>query len=144
MYLCRGCSLGAEHAGETFKQVDVLGHLCVRCHDHASRLLRGAICIACYNRQREVDIGRNAKGAPPKPVNRFWALWLPEKTKGTVMATYFISASSESIFAPVIIKASCDLEAKLTMWRRNPKANLAWSARDGVVQRIQMSMWGVF
>lgn len=64
---CRLCPLGAEHAGETDAAITPLkGTLtCGRCHRGASRLIGGHVCPSCYNREREVLVGRNAKGTAP-------------------------------------------------------------------------------
>lgn len=74
-YQCRGCEVGAKHAGvptDAASASRFLGSLhCSRCHGPARRLIRGSICVSCYNREREVLIGRNAKGGKPihgKPV----------------------------------------------------------------------------
>lgn len=68
-YQCRACPVGAQHAGvsvETASGSRFLGSLyCSRCHGSARRLIRGSICVSCYNREREVLIGRNAKGGKP-------------------------------------------------------------------------------
>ncbi len=66
MDLCDGCATGARHAGVT--EVDDrrnAGLVCARCEKPASRLIRGSICVSCYNREREVLIGKNAKGQVP-------------------------------------------------------------------------------
>lgn len=66
---CRGCPLGALHSGvvpETASSSRFLGQLiCSRCHEHTRRLIRKSICVSCYNREREVMIGKNAKGGAP-------------------------------------------------------------------------------
>lgn len=65
--VCRCCRIGAMHAGEDqasmspFKDMPI----CARCHRGATRLIGRHICVSCYNRQRELVIGRNAKGKPP-------------------------------------------------------------------------------
>ncbi len=77
---CIGCAIGRGHAGEdgatpidcTVKRRRV----CVRCRRNGMetgsrfvgrmRLVREhTICISCYNREREVACGRNAKGTLP-------------------------------------------------------------------------------
>lgn len=67
---CRGCVTGALHAGEKpQEQTSALygSLLCPRCtKEKGARIVQG-ICISCYNREREIVLGRNAKGA--KPVN---------------------------------------------------------------------------
>lgn len=66
---CRGCSIGAAHAGERVsgvsELVEALRTICPRCTRPAFRLINGKFCISCYNRDREARIGRNAKGGKP-------------------------------------------------------------------------------
>lgn len=64
---CRNCSLGALHAGEgdavmsRWRGIEI----CSRCHRVGMRLIGGDICVSCWNRQREVIIGKNARGRKP-------------------------------------------------------------------------------
>lgn len=64
---CRLCPLGAVHAGEVAASMSPLkGTLtCARCHRTAGRLIGAMVCVSCYNRAREVLLGRNAKGTKP-------------------------------------------------------------------------------
>lgn len=66
---CRACPVGAEHAGVPTAVASASRFLgvsyCSRCHGDARRLIRGSICVSCYNREREVLIGKNAKGGKP-------------------------------------------------------------------------------
>lgn len=66
---CRGCPLGASHSGASplvASNSRFLGQLiCSRCHENTRRLIRKSICVSCYNREREVMIGKNAKGGAP-------------------------------------------------------------------------------
>lgn len=39
------------------------------------RLIHGALCLSCYNREREVVVGRNAKGVPPKKAAAILRPW---------------------------------------------------------------------
>ncbi|KFG67127.1 hypothetical protein JH26_23815 [Microvirga sp. BSC39] len=39
--------------------------ICGRCHRSATRLIRKHLCFSCFNREREVIKGRNAKGTKP-------------------------------------------------------------------------------
>ncbi|MGY3551177.1 hypothetical protein [Bradyrhizobium sp. USDA 4469] len=64
---CKHCSVGARHAGGADANTSPLrGTLtCARCHRGAMRLIRGMICVSCYNREREALQGRNGKGNAP-------------------------------------------------------------------------------
>lgn len=64
---CRLCPIGAVHAGEVAASMSPLkGTLtCCRCHRTAGRLINSMTCVSCYNRAREVLVGRNAKGTAP-------------------------------------------------------------------------------
>lgn len=73
--LCRNCPIGAVHAGETAASMSPLKGttICGRCHRIALRLIRKHLCVSCYNREREVRVGKNAKGAWPsklRPLSR--------------------------------------------------------------------------
>lgn len=66
---CRGCPVGAAHAGVKVRpspaQAIDPGLSCVRCGQSGGRRLVGSrLCVSCYNREREYEIGRNAKGGP--------------------------------------------------------------------------------
>lgn len=72
---CRSCPVGAMHAGVSPVEQSLSRFLgsgtCSRCHGDARRLIRGSICVSCYNREREVLLDRNAKGGKPihgKPI----------------------------------------------------------------------------
>ncbi len=71
---CRNCPLGALHAGKTVEAAtaltDALRNICPRCERVASRMIGGELCVSCYNRAREVRIGRNAKGGRPLLTDR--------------------------------------------------------------------------
>lgn len=72
---CLRCPVGALHAGETAASMSPLrgSNTCARCQRVAERLIGKHICVSCYNRQRELTIGRNAKGTKPtklKPLHR--------------------------------------------------------------------------
>lgn len=67
-WTCRNCQTGAEHSqvARTDTSRFYRSARCTRCHRPASRLIRGVICLSCYNREREVLIGKNRKGNVPK------------------------------------------------------------------------------
>lgn len=62
---CKGCAIGADHAGVTNVSAAKNPLMCIRCHRPAMRLIRKMHCVSCYNRAREVAIGKNARGAAP-------------------------------------------------------------------------------
>lgn len=64
---CKGCEIGAMHAGEAgASRSPLLGtRICGRCHRTGMRLIGKHLCVSCYNREREVRVGKNAKGSPP-------------------------------------------------------------------------------
>ena len=64
---CRGCPIGAAHAGQAEATTSRLFamSICARCDSGATRLIRGHLCVSCYNREREYLKGRNAKGNKP-------------------------------------------------------------------------------
>lgn len=64
---CKACPIGAVHAGETAASMSpMMGQcICARCHRGATRLVGKALCVSCYNRQREWLIGANSKGTAP-------------------------------------------------------------------------------
>lgn len=64
---CKCCPIGAGHAGEDNANMSALKGvlICARCHRMAQRLIHGHRCVSCYNRERELRVGKNAKGAVP-------------------------------------------------------------------------------
>ncbi len=70
---CRGCPIGAAHAGEKLVQYSSLfgSDICPRCGvGSGRRLIGGSRCISCYNREREFIRGKNAKGRRPVNIQR--------------------------------------------------------------------------
>lgn len=78
---CHGCALGAHHVAETGTAASVrqrsgmpvprslaacISRRCLRCERPAARLLYGALCISCCNRQLELVRGRNGRGSLPR------------------------------------------------------------------------------
>lgn len=71
-FSCRSCAVGAANAGKPHDQFaairDELRPFCVRCQKVSDRIIGGRFCPSCYNRDREVRIGKNAKGGFPNRV----------------------------------------------------------------------------
>lgn len=61
---CRGCEVGARHAGAAEKPAP-RARRCVRCGDGGVKIVGGILCISCYNRQAEFAKGCNGKGKAP-------------------------------------------------------------------------------
>lgn len=64
---CRGCPIGAAHAGERFVRYSRWYgvQFCPRCHTGGLRMIGNRTCVSCYNRNREVKAGRNGRGNKP-------------------------------------------------------------------------------
>lgn len=143
---CIGCATGACHAsGAVITQAQETAaviapakpltyvqtsHMtvCVRCRRGGSadtesrligrmRLVRAhTLCLSCYNREREVIHGRNAKGARPKKWKGLFTIWV---TYGTATAV-----RRERFAQPV----NDHLEAALTVLRRDDRpAFIGWT-----------------
>ena len=110
---CKSCPIGAKHAGDYDNSTSCfLGKiLCSRCQKGANRLIRSSICVSCYNREREVLIGKNAKGTPP----------IFCKDVGSVYASYAID-SGKTIQVSKINKVTSLMEAYLSILHDASKA----------------------
>jgi len=65
--LCRGCPIGATHAGEAMPDPqDDDPHRCLYCGRRGLRLVSRLVCISCANRIFELLRGRYRRIAPPK------------------------------------------------------------------------------
>lgn len=64
---CKTCSVGAAHTGVELILSSWLFDtmICPRCGHGTMRMIRNRACVSCYNREREVKAGRNAKGKVP-------------------------------------------------------------------------------
>lgn len=71
---CMGCPIGARHAGHnvptTAPAVEAIRMMCPRCFHPAERLIKGILCVSCYNRHLEAAKGKNAKGGRPQLLDR--------------------------------------------------------------------------
>ena len=67
LHHCQGCEIGAAHSGVAVVRSNPLygARICSRCHRTSHRLIHDEDCPSCYNRQRELEIGRNGKGTRP-------------------------------------------------------------------------------
>jgi len=146
---CRNCEIGASHAGETITRDNQYygSHLCCRCHTWARRIVHGSVCPSCYNREREVARGLNAKGSPPSPSEWFWGD--PAQTRGKaktarlhqVPLNYRINARARERQAPVVNA----LEGVLAVLRQE-KGRIAFARpiRDTVRGAHQLFLFGSY
>ncbi|WP_454435435.1 hypothetical protein [Thauera mechernichensis] len=63
---CARCPIGAHHAGRQAPPQHLAESTCARCEGHASRIIQGRLCVSCFNRQGEVERGRDRKGNAPR------------------------------------------------------------------------------
>jgi hypothetical protein len=112
---CRACPVGASHAGVPVGCGSVSrfvgSGLCARCQKDSTRLIRGSICVGCYNREREVLIGRNAKGGVPSKCRAVFALTLA-----------CIMSEGQRVEIRRFDRVSSLLEAKISMLRTEAKS----------------------
>jgi hypothetical protein len=88
---CRGCSIGARHAGQPVAEgleeapdQARAAITCTRCGEGGTKIVDGRLCISCYNREREVIRGVNRRGNAPvraKPLRPFAAVVLDDRVK---------------------------------------------------------------
>lgn len=107
---CKGCSIGAEHAGiSDVSQSNLSGSpICARCHRVGSRMVGAHICVSCWNREREMLIGRNRRGVPPK--------FHPALYPGTIR--FFVEGVVKTLSKPHVAQ---QLELIIACIRDNPK-----------------------
>jgi len=84
--MCRGCRIGAKHAGcEEATLSPLFGkHVCGRCGVGSTRLIHGHLCPSCYNREREWVLGRNARGNAPTTLPALHRLAVRYRSGGQV------------------------------------------------------------
>ena len=83
---CRGCAIGAKHAGAEEATLSPLfaAPVCGRCGLGSTRLIHGHLCPSCINRQYEWIKGRNARGNKPSTLPALWKLSIRYRTGGKV------------------------------------------------------------
>lgn len=83
---CRGCQVGAKHAGAEEATMSPLyaKQVCGRCCVGSTRLIGKHLCPSCYNRERELLVGRNARGNVPSTLPPLYRLAICYRTDGRV------------------------------------------------------------
>ena len=93
-YDCKRCQIGAAHADATVNARPRQKRDCIRCGEWAFKLVKGLLCVSCFNRQREVLKGQDRRGRPPHAVIRFWD-HEPAKLPHVVTAIYLFAVDVE-------------------------------------------------
>ena len=99
---CKGCPIGASHAGEPLTPPAPPPRLCLRCGVTARRLIHNQLCMSCYNRERELLTGHYRRRSPPQ---------------GLQIATFQIQ-TAESVTVPA--RAASLAEALLVAAKQAP------------------------
>jgi hypothetical protein len=126
---CVGCEVGRAHAAAPTEAGGAIApQVCVRCRRSAAdidtvgrvRFVRGLICVSCFNREREVVLGRDRKGNRP----------------GLVLCPYEVAVVDASRrLAPARLPLARDrVEVALTAIRQRGAATLVGWASPGLVQ----------
>ena len=122
---CRRCKIGAIHSDEKpYEGVSRfrMNTVCPRCGARGRRLIRNSICISCYNREREVLIGRNARGN------------MPVKAKKPHSVRLFVVDGEQARLVSMSNAVSA-VEAVVTVLRNSPhKVSFAWTPGGGSVE----------
>jgi len=138
---CIGCDVGQHHTDPVALPKPVPAHqsfayrqICVRCRhsgdDDESRLIgrmrlvRGqTMCVSCYNREREVLKGKNAKGARPKKWRHLFYVRIASVENGAMRIEQFDHPVRDR------------LEAMLTILRRKdgPRV-MGWTTSRSIVR----------
>ena len=92
---CKHCPVGRCHAGVQSLKLKRKS-ACVRCQQWSSKLVRGLLCVSCYNRQQEALKGADRRGHPPKTVIRFWD-HDPAREPGRIPAVYAFAVEIEGV-----------------------------------------------
>lgn len=131
---CLNCPIGRAHCGQPASpsaapvaaaEPIYYRPVCLRCRrdgkEEGSRLIsrlrlvrQQTICVSCFNREREVLLGANAKGAKPKK----WQLMRPR-----VAYVRDSRVMREAMATPVVDRA----EVALTLLRRPGAVGVMWA-----------------
>jgi len=122
---CFGCPIGAAHAGAPLPipANKAVADICPRCRRTYRRLVKG-VCVCCYNRQRESDIGANRRGNPPRtPPSEVVSIGVAGlgqyQRRATSVAEVAIAAAQATVEAAMFFRLSAlpmpDRSAKLQL-----------------------------
>lgn len=89
-HACKRCSVGAAHAGG--QPAPATARECIRCDRRGGKLVRGLLCVSCYNRQQEVVKGRDRRGRTPHARVYLWDKE-PQRIRGAMPAIFAIQVN---------------------------------------------------
>lgn len=107
---CSGCPVGAKRAGKDNTPAP-LPRFCCRCLRLSPRLIGKRLCASCYNRERELKIGKNARGTAP------------------IHATPVFPVSIAVNGRIVTLPAASRMEVAMVALRENIGAAIGWTGR---------------
>ncbi|MGF6936983.1 hypothetical protein OKW41_006145 [Paraburkholderia sp. UCT70] len=133
-HACRRCPLGAMHSG-VGRDLNI-GRLsgmtiCGRCHRGATRLIGKHLCISCYNRSRELRIGRNGKGNAPVRLARLDARSVTYRAGGGVKTREL----AESVDTEELIVAVLRDEERTPQFGWHAPAAMDWLLDEDLYDR---------
>lgn len=127
---CRGCPVGAGHAGVEHDPLaiarDAWSKVCSRCLHLTDRLIGGRHCPSCYNRDREARIGRNRKGSRPHITDRLGGVTIAVASGG---AAEVVAADRVTGPVELMIQAVRTAKARIAFGR----PGRAWTAPPAAV-----------
>ena len=132
---CKGCELGATHAGRDQSVVQAATawagarSICARCHRQDERFIGNRLCRSCDARDRELARGRNGKGTFPSVLAARWHL-------------HSVVLWIVGIGGRVVIRASDALEAILTTVRKEKQKLQFARTGPGYPPIRQLTFWG--
>jgi hypothetical protein len=133
-HTCRRCPLGALHAGRVdhnpspFRGMTICG----RCHRGAPRLIGKHLCVSCFNRARELRLGRNAKGTAPRKLARLDQRSITYRAGGVVKTRVL----EESVDMTELVVAVLRDEKHASLFGSRAPASMDWLRDDDVYDRL--------
>ena len=119
---CLDCPLGAQRAGKQAVPTP-LPRFCCRCLKLSPRLIGAKLCPSCYNRQRELELGRNARGTAP------------------VKITPVFSVTAKVGDVEVVMTAADRIEVAMVTLRQDSTATIGWAHAVKAPAQFQ-TLWG--
>ncbi|WP_433704451.1 ArsR/SmtB family transcription factor [Paraburkholderia sacchari] len=132
-HTCRRCAIGAAHAGRIdhnpsqFKGMTICG----RCHTGATRLIGKHVCVSCFNRARELRIGKNGKGTAPRKLARLDRRSITYRAGGVVKTRVFEESVDMTELVVAVLRD--EQHAPQLGWRA--PASMDWLRDDGAYDR---------